>query len=460
MRHPSNRQLRGGFGAVAGALVLSMSGFTVSASAVQVSGAGVNPDQTAPVTAAPAAGTPELTTPGPYEVVRQLAQCGTTMYAVGAFTSITQTGTAYTRDNIFSFSATAPYTMTTWAPDVNGRIDTIAFAGTNCADAYIGGDFTSVNGTAAKDIAEIDTTTGALVTTFAHDASAEVNTIAVSGTHVLAGGDFTTINGSTMKYYVSLNTTTGANDGYVNFNISGTYEYPGVTYESTKIYNQQVSHGGARVMVEGVFTSVGGQARQQIFQEWLGPKGAQVTGWTSPGFNGHCYFKEPFYVRTAAWAPNDNTVYVSTTGGEPYLWNHTYPLTGMCDSTSAISANEFSENPSWVNYTGCDSLYTAVADDYAVYVAGHPRWSENANDCNAEGPGAVVDAGLQGLNPSTGEPLLGSNGTAMYTMSRANADDEILTPAGLWIASTNRYGSDVCIHNGGHAGICFLPYSS
>jgi len=43
-------------------------------------------------------------------------------------------------------------------------------------------------------------------------------------------------------------------------------------------------------------------------------------------------------------------------------------------------------------------------------------------------------------------------------MSRANADDMLVTRAGLWIASTNRFGSDVCNHVSGHAGICFLRY--
>jgi hypothetical protein len=44
-------------------------------------------------------------------------------------------------------------------------------------------------------------------------------------------------------------------------------------------------------------------------------------------------------------------------------------------------------------------------------------------------------------------------------MSRANADVMLITSAGLWIGSSNRYGSDWCDNVTGHAGICFLPYS-
>ncbi len=63
---------------------------------------------------------------------------------------------------------------------------------------------------------------------------------------------------------------------------------------------------------------------------------------------------------------------------------------------------------------------------------------------------------------------LNSSGTALYTMTRANADDMMFTSAGLWIASTNRYTVNKCGdlkgaagHNAAdHAGICFLPYPS
>jgi hypothetical protein len=65
---------------------------------------------------------------------------------------------------------------------------------------------------------------------------------------------------------------------------------------------------------------------------------------------------------------------------------------------------------------------------------------------------------MQALLPDSGAPVLNPSGKARYSMSRANADDMLVTRAGLWIASTNRFGSDVCNHVSGHAGICFLPY--
>ena len=146
----------------------------------------------------PASGTPQLksTDDNPTQQIRQLVQCGGTMYAVGRFTSINQGSTNYTRNNIFSFSATAPYTITSWAPNVNGQVNSIAFNGSNCSDAYIGGDFTSVNGTAVQNIAEIDTSTGNVVPGFGDHANFEVWTILPVNGHLLVGGDFTYINGT------------------------------------------------------------------------------------------------------------------------------------------------------------------------------------------------------------------------------------------------------------------------
>ena len=56
---------------------------------------------TGPVSSTPAAGTPQLATTGTTEQVRQLAQCGGTMYAVGTFTEIQRYSTTYGRNNAF-----------------------------------------------------------------------------------------------------------------------------------------------------------------------------------------------------------------------------------------------------------------------------------------------------------------------------------------------------------------------
>ena len=439
--------------------------------------------QTGPVSPAPVAGTPTLVPNGTTEEIRQLADCGGTIYAVGTFTTISGFDGAsvqtFTRNNIFSFSETAPFAVTSWDPNVNGTVNTIAFNNGNCADAYIGGQFTSVGGTPVKNIAEIDTSTGAVVPAFKSNAGGQVETILAANGHLLTGGFFKGINGSTTDpYYASLNPATGKNDGFLHLGVSGHYVFPGVKNNSTQVFDQQLSHGGTLVLVEGDFTSVGGLNRRQIFMIDVSGPTAAVTGWTSPQFDGsdpsgtlnpndkyfNCGASHPFYVHAAAWSPDDSEIYIADTGVKPILWNGTFPMVGLCDAAAAFPAAQGQVFSDWIAYDGCDSLYAAVADSSAVYVGGHNRWFNNANACNKVGPGAIPAPGLAGLTPgATGGALIrNSAGTAgLYSRSRGRgADDMILTGAGLWIASDNFGGGTSCGGQPGFAGLCFLAYPS
>jgi hypothetical protein len=460
------------------ALVAGASGFAPPASAVPkaLDQAGRAAAATGPVSPKPASGTPHLLRrTSPQNVIRQLVQCGNVMYAVGRFSKIIWNGKTYSRDNVFSFHATAPYSITSWNPGTNGKVNTIALS-RDCGHAYIGGHFTTVHGTPADHLANVRTSTGTVVLSWPRQANRTVNTLLLTPNgHLLAGGMFTTINGhADHPYLASLSPSTGAVQGYLSLRISGHYHFCNSTGECsvnfpTQIFNQQLSHSGTQVLEEGVFTSVGGKARQQIFMLSLAASNVTVTGWTSPEWDGskgnlpngypyQCWFDESFYVRSAAWSPNDSTVYLATTGFQPWNWKSSSPRIGLCDTTSAFPASHAPVKHLWINYTGCDSLYAAAADSSAVYVGGHPRWLNNSHGCNSAGPGAITYRGMQALHPGSGTPLLTASGKAQYSMSRANADDMLVTRAGLWIASTNRFGSDVCNHVSGHAGICFLPY--
>jgi hypothetical protein len=410
------------------------------------------------VSPAPASGTPRLASSSqPREQIRQLARCGGVMYAVGSFGSIKQGSRTYARTDIVSFSASSPYTVTSWAPRVVGStktdqdgaaaINSIAFSGRKCGYAYIGGNFTRVNGTKVSNIAEISIKTGNVVSGFAHSANGRVDTLAKVGGHLLTGGRFTSINGARTARMISLNSRNGRGDGFLRLSISG-----------SQVYNQQLSHGGTLDLVEGVFSRVGGVTRHQMFMLNVGGSRASVTGWTSPDFNVAC--TESFWARSAAWSPDDSTVYVATTGFKVVGSSSHGARSGPCDAALAYPATRTSVRHSWINYTGCDSLYSAAADSHAVYFGGHERYSMNPNGCNALGAGGYNAPGLEGLDPGNGRLYINSAGSAGY-YSRARglgADGMLATSAGLWIASDNFDGSDTCGGQHGHAGICFLPY--
>ena len=326
----------------------------------------------------------------------------------------------------------------TWDPNVNGTVNTIAFNGGNCSTAYIGGQFTTVGGAAAKNIAAVDTTTGALVPGFKDNAGGQVETILAVNGHLLVGGFFKGINGSTTDpYYTSLSPTTGKNDNFLDLGISGHITFKGVKNNSTEVYNQQLSHGGTLVLVEGDFTTVGGQNRRQIFMIDVSGATATLTGWTSPEFDGsdpngtlnpndqyfNCGASHPFYIHAAAWSPDDSEIYLADTGVKPILWNGTFPMVGMCDAAAAFPATQTQVFSDWIAYDGCDSLYSVAADDSAVYVSGHNRWFNNQNQCNKAGPGAIPAPGLRRADPRpdrrVADPQLGRHRWAVQPVARA-----------------------------------------
>jgi hypothetical protein len=339
---------------------------------------------------------------------------------------------------------------------VNGIVNSIAVNST-CSTAYLGGVFTSIGGTAVKDIAAVSTSTGGVVSTFGHNANGQVETLAIDGTHLLTGGMFTSINGSSAdSYFASLNTSTGKDDGFISLHISGHYQYCSgskcTSSNPTHVYNQQISPSGGLELVEGDFTSVGGLSRQQIFMLNLSGTTATVTAWAPPIFQDKCYFTEPFYVKAASWSPDGSTVYTADTGYHLYNWNGSFPMTGPCDAALAFSSTQAAPSPKWINYTGCDSLFATAADSTTAYFGGHERWSQNPNGCDFAGSGAISAPGMEGLSPSSG--LLTYN----PTRGRGHgADDMLITSAGLWIASDNFNNTNMCGGKLNHAGICFFP---
>ena len=156
-------------------------------------------------------------------------------------------------------------------------------------------------------------------------------------------------------------------------------------------------------------------------------------------------------------------MYTATTGYKPAngpAFSTTAPREGLCDSAAAFPVTHGAVRHRWINYTGCDSLYSTAADDSAVYFGGHERWADNASQCdNNDSLSAVSAPGMVGLDVRTGQVAVNP------TRDRGvGADDMLVTSAGLWIASDNAYGANSCGRtpdgrpSTDHAGICFLPY--
>jgi hypothetical protein len=373
------------------------------------------------------------------------------MYAVGRFSRVEQPNSenALTRNNAFAFRATAPHTINNWNPDVNGQVDTVA-CGVDGTYVLLGGTFTRVNGTAVRNVAKVNTTTGAVMP-FSFQptgrvAHIEVVTDAAGAQHALIGGYFTGL-------LDSRNPVTGADDGYGTPVITGTYQYPGVASHARRVWNMTVSPNGRAVLMTGVFTSVGGQRHEQIFRLNLTAGNSTVSPWTPRELFTHCFTRQPFYAQDAAWSPDMTRIYTATTGLRVYDRPSGSLPTGPCDAIISYPATETAfDGHQWINYTGCDSLYSVAADATTVFAGGHQRWVSNGNACDRAGVGSFPSPGLSHVSVTNGARQPGA------TRGRGlGAVDLLRTSAGLWIASDNQANTSACGGSSQRMGICFLP---
>jgi hypothetical protein len=282
-----------------------------------------------------------------------------------------------------------------------------------------------------------------VLTGFKHSAGGLVNTVLMvnSGTQLLVGGNFTSINGTSKPYYASLDPSTGSVTSYLTVTVAGRLP---PNSGPTKVYNQQLSPLGDRVLFEGIFTTISGQPRLQVAELDLSPSAATLDPFFNSTLNStYCSKDEQFYVRSAAFSPDEQTVYIATTG-----YTGSSPF---CDTATAFT-NTANAVVKWVNHTGGDSLYAVAAGPSDVYIAGHERWANNPNGLDSCGPGCVSRPGVGDIGVTTG---LATSWNPTRTRGKG-ADDLLLTSAGLWIASDTYYSSVKC---GGvyHPGICFFP---
>jgi chitodextrinase len=195
------------------------------------------------------------------------------LYAAGRFTRVRPPGAAAgtsetTRTYLAAFNANTGALITTFNVTLNGRVRAVRLAA-NGARLYIGGDFTTVNGTTRQRVAAVNPTTGALDTTFVANANASVTTIAPSSNAIFVGGAFTTIKNVARSRIASLNPTNG------NVNTGFTASLDDRPRASI------VAPDGSRLIVGGAFQTVNGATQPAIAS--LDPATGAMRPWAATG---------------------------------------------------------------------------------------------------------------------------------------------------------------------------------
>lgn len=408
---------------LAAALVAGLAGSPAEASTVALSNV---------VSAVPASYTPQANDGATYAFL----QVGSTMYAGGSFTSVTAAAKSspsgtFTRDHLVAFEATTG-SISSFAPVFNGDVWSLASDGTYL---YVGGTFTTVNGVARTGLAAFDLATGALVTSFDAKLDGGVTAAQVTGGRLIVGGSF----GTRIR---ALNLRTGADTGYLKLAVTGKVG------GRVEILRFAVNPAGTELVAIGAFTTVNGAAHARAFMVDLGIAAATLSTWNYAPFASYCWHtKQAAYLRGVDFSPDGSYFVVVATGYLP----RTSDGTEVCDAAARFETSVLNPSkPTWVNYTGGDSLYSVAITASAVYVQGHQRWMDNPKGVDSAGAGAVSRPGIAALDPATGNALSwnptkdrGAGGKVLY-----------VTEAGLWV------GSDTLrIANRKHARIALMPAS-
>jgi hypothetical protein len=180
-------------------------------------------------------------------IVRAITVLNGNIIVGGDFSTIG--GTA--RSRIASLNPTTAV-ANTWNPNVIGlkgttyNVLTLATQGTNI---YAGGNFWSVGASVRNNIAAVDAISGSLLP-IDINANNIVRSIQSDATNVYIGGDFTTVNGSVLKNKIAqINALSGIATGW-NPNADGNVHSLALT--------------GVNLYVGGAFNNIGGAARSKI----------------------------------------------------------------------------------------------------------------------------------------------------------------------------------------------------
>lgn len=353
--------------------------------------AGAAPPQDTVVAETPAATTPNVLN----GAVRTVEQIGDTVYIGGNFTRVAQPGSASAIDQPYlaAFDASTGQLRSSFSPDLDGTVNSIV-AAPDGESIYVGGLFNDVDGERSKSVARIDAGTGRAVGSFdVAPLNGFVWALELVGDRLFIAGKFTKVAGNDQTALASLDAATGAFDPYLDVSIDG-YHNGG----TTGIRTMAVRPDGGQLVIAGNFSSVNGQSRPQLAVFDLGASPV-LTAWSSELTTYSCNDHFNTYMRDVDYSPDGEYFVLGTSGGAA--------RNTLCDTVSRWESDRTHEgvSPTWLSYSGGDTITAVEATGSAVYVGGHIRWMNNPYGSDHPGQGAVAREGIAALDVRNGVPL-------------------------------------------------------
>lgn len=375
---------------------------------------------------------------GSYRAVYQLAQVGDTMFVGGNFTTVqtADRSATFRRKSLFSFSATTgainPLSVST-----NGNVWAIAY---HRGSLYVGGTFSVFNGVSRRGLVKINPTTGVVDRRFDAHLTGAVREAQFAHHRLIIGGEFS----GRLK---SLDFHTGRTTRYLRLHVAGDLDGRGGA--APRVYRFAISPRRNRLVAVGNFLTVNGRARARAFMVDLRPHRGTLDPWYYHPLARRCSSRRWIdNLRDVDFSPNGRWFAVDGSGfvSRPADLGST-----VCDAVARFeTGTPHPASPTWINYTGGDTLQSVVVTDAAVYVQGHNRWLDNPLGKDTCGPGCASRRGIGAIDPVTGlalpwDPVKGLG---------VGGKDLLLTSAGLWVASdTTTIGGET------HERLALLPTS-
>ncbi|MDS1271738.1 hypothetical protein RIF23_15690 [Lipingzhangella sp. LS1_29] len=324
---------------------------------------------------------------------------------------------------LFAFDRSTGALRTGFRPDLDREVTSVSVRD---GTVYVGGFFTTVNGEPARGLVRLSLDDGRQVPEFADTTidDGRVYGLAEQDGDLYVGGSFSSINGEQRQGVARLDSSTGVVDPAFDLPIGQTRA------GFLRVHNLALSPAGDRLLISGPFLEVDGAPRPQIAMIDTTGDEARLSSWATDAFTAECdWSRMHTYLRQMDFAP-DGSYFVVVTTGAPV------DLGGLCKTASRWEVDENPDaEPTWVNHTGGDSLYSVAVTEAAVYVGGHQRWLDNPEGDKSAGPSAVEREGIGAIHPTRGTALSWNPGR-----QRGHGAEELtVTDDGLYVGSDTEW---------------------
>jgi hypothetical protein len=276
---------------------------------------------------------------------------GETVYVGGSFAHARPAGVALggtgtvTRANLMAYNLTTGAIVAGFAPTLNAQVRALAVS-PDGKRLYVGGDFTSVNGTTHNRIAAFDTATGALVSAFSPKLDAAVKALAVTDSAVYAGGTFTTANGVARSRLAAFAPSNGALLGWA----------PKADYTVNALV---VTPDRARVVVGGAFQYLNGVSVRGLGAVDV-TTGANVS----------------WLANQAVYAYGTGAAFLSLSTDGTAIYGSAYNYSGTGNLEGAFAADPVTGKIIWIEDCHGDT-YGVFAANSTAYTVSHAHYCLN-----------------------------------------------------------------------------------